>query len=76
VVQGTIFGRKRVFESIRFIEDRTIWYQDYEFVERARGLFVVEQFTVPTYRYYRNHGSSIVDTVKQSWPQTGRAQAV
>jgi glycosyltransferase involved in cell wall biosynthesis len=67
VLQGTIFARRRVFERLRFNEDRTIWYQDYEFVQRARTLFVVEQFTRPTYRYYRNYGSSTVDTVKQTW---------
>ena len=42
-------------------------------VERARQLFTVERFDLPTYRYYRNSGTSIVDTVKQTWPAASAA---
>ena len=68
VVQGTIFARAEVFEQLRFNEDRAVWYQDYDFIERARERYAVEKFALKTYRYYRGHGSSIVDAAKKSWP--------
>jgi hypothetical protein len=37
IVQGTLFGRKRVFENLPYSEDRSIWYQDLDLVQRARG---------------------------------------
>jgi glycosyltransferase involved in cell wall biosynthesis len=67
IVQGTLFARSRVFDKLLFTEDRAIWYQDYEFVQRARAAFVVERFTQPTYRYYRGGGASLVDSVKRTW---------
>jgi glycosyltransferase involved in cell wall biosynthesis len=64
VVQGTIFARRHVFAEMRFIEK---WYQDYDFIQRARRRFVVGRFTKPTYRYYRDTGTSTVDKVKAEW---------
>lgn len=68
VVEGTIFGRRHVFSTFQFNEDRSIWYQDFELVERVRQQFHVERFYPKTYRYYRNTGGSIVDRVKETWP--------
>lgn len=64
IVQGTIFGRRPVFQAFQFIEDRRVWWQDYEFVQRARQRFVVEQFPGVTYRYYRVSSASLVGQVK------------
>ena len=70
VVQGTIFGRRSVFEQVRFSEDRGIWWQDYDFIRRASQQFRVERFHQPTYRYYRNAGGGIVERAKAAWPLT------
>ena len=67
VVQGTIFGRRKVFEALRFSEDRAVWYQDYDLVRRAKETFNVQRTDFKTYRYYRNSGSSLVDRVKAAW---------
>ncbi len=69
VVQGTIFARRRVFETMSFSEDRRrIWYQDYDFMERARRTCTVEKVALNTYRYYRGRGNSVVDAAKRNWP--------
>ena len=67
VVQGTLFARRRVFDTCLFSEDRTIWWQDYEFFQRVRQEYRVEEFRQKTYRYYRDSGQSIIDKVKASW---------
>jgi glycosyltransferase involved in cell wall biosynthesis len=67
VVQGTLFARRRIFETLQFTEDRAIWWQDYDFVQRAGREYKVERFHLPTYRYYRNTGSSLVDRAKAFW---------
>ncbi len=67
VTQGTLFVRRRVFEAVRFDEDRLCWH-DYDFVRRAQGQFKVKRFYEPTYRYYRNTAASVVDRMKRSWP--------
>ena len=65
VVQGTLFVRRRVFESIRFSEDRSVWYYDFDFVRKVETAgFVCRRFDMPTYRYYRNSGHSLVDRAK------------
>jgi glycosyltransferase involved in cell wall biosynthesis len=69
IVQGTLFGRRNVFSDFRFSEDRSIWYQDYEFVQRVRTKYNVHQFERPTYRYYRNSGRSTVDRIKAECPE-------
>jgi hypothetical protein len=68
VTQGTMFARRRVFEMDRFAEDRSVLWQDYDFVSRVRGRFKTMQFHEPTYRYYRNTGLSSVDRWKTNWP--------
>jgi glycosyltransferase involved in cell wall biosynthesis len=69
VVQGTLFGRRRVFEAVRYSEDRSIWWQDYEFYVRASAQFAAQRFPQATYRYYRNSKSSTIDRVKAQWPR-------
>ncbi len=71
VVQGTLFVRRHVFDTCRFTEDRAVWWQDFEFVERARGTFTIARFGIPTYRYYRDSGASLVDRAKLGWPKEG-----
>ena len=68
VTQGTMFVRRRVFESLRFTEDRDVWWHDYDFIQRAQRHFNVRQFHEPTYRYYRNTAASAVDRLKADWP--------
>lgn len=75
VVQGTIFARREVFEDLRFTEDRSVWYQDYEFVQRATARYSIARFPHATYRYYRNGSTSLVDVAKQSWPAAQQAAA-
>ncbi|MBL8294519.1 MAG: glycosyltransferase family 2 protein [Bryobacterales bacterium] len=67
VVMGTIFARRHVFDTCRFVEDRTVWWKDYELVQAARQHFRVERFPLETYRYYRNSGASLVDQAKKTW---------
>ena len=73
VVQGTLFVRRKVFERFAFSEDRAVWYQDCDFVQRAGQVFSVARFHDVTYRYYRNSGASLVDRMKENWQvaQTG-----
>jgi len=68
VTQGTMFARRRVFETARISEDRGIWWQDYDFIRSVRNQFKIKQFHEPTYRYYRNTGVSSVDRWKNTWP--------
>ena len=69
VLQGTLFGR-RPFAALRFTEDRSIWWKDYEFIQRARQCYRMVRFDLPTYRYYRGSGTSLTDSVKAAWPHT------
>ncbi len=65
VVQGTLFVRRNVLDSVSFSEDRSVWYQDFDFLRRAElAAFECRRFDLPTYRYYRDSGSSLVDRVK------------
>lgn len=64
VVQGTIMLRRHVVDRLKFTEDRSTWYADFEFMERVRKEFRVERFPDITYRYYRNSGVSTVDKAK------------
>jgi len=65
IVQGTLFIRRHVFACMSFSEDRRVWYQDFDFVRRAESaLFDCRRFHLPTYRYYRDSGHSLVDRVK------------
>lgn len=72
VVQGTLFVRRRVFSAIRFTEDRNVWCPDFDFYSRVEAAgFRCHRFSQPTYRYYRDSGSSVVDRVKATWPVSG-----
>lgn len=64
VVQGTLFTRRNVTDTFRFTEDREIWYQDLEFVQRVSRSHKIARFPHETYRYYRDSGVSLVDRVK------------
>jgi glycosyltransferase involved in cell wall biosynthesis len=68
VAQGTLFVRRGVFDLFRFSEDRTVWWQDLDFVTRVKSRLVARRFDKRTYRYYRNSGSSAVDRLKENWP--------
>ncbi len=68
VVQGTLLVRRHVFEAILFTEDRSIWYQDFDFVRRAKAhSYRCKRFEQATYRYYRDSGTSLVDKAKAAW---------
>ncbi|MCC6587340.1 MAG: glycosyltransferase [Bryobacterales bacterium] len=64
VVQGTIFMRQRVMNSCSFTEDRSVWWQDYDFVAKAKQKYKVERFLKATYRYYRTSADSLVSKAK------------
>lgn len=68
VTQGTLFVRRRVFETVRFTEDRGVWWHDYDFIQRAQSRFRLMQLHEPTYRYYRNTAASSIDRLKAGWP--------
>lgn len=64
VVQGTLFVRRTVTDTFRFTENREIWYQDLDFVQRVAKAHTIARFPHTTYRYYRDSGVSLVDRVK------------
>ena len=68
VTQGTLFVRRRVFDTVRFAADRAVCWHDYDFVRRAESQFRVLRLFEPTYRYDRNTASSTVDRQKATWP--------
>jgi glycosyltransferase involved in cell wall biosynthesis len=67
ILQGTIFVRRVVFGEFRFSSDRAVWYQDYEFMKQVSTKYRTAEFPLQTYRYYRNHGTSLIDRVKLGW---------
>lgn len=68
VAQGTLFVRRRVFETMRFAKERNCFH-DYDFMQRALANgFLAKRLYVPTYRYYRNTSTSVVDRIKETWP--------
>jgi len=67
MVQGTLFLRRHVFDAVQYSEDRSLWYRDLDLVQRAEAQsFKSHRLHQPTYRYYRNSGTSEVDRVKAS----------
>jgi len=60
---GTLFGRKKVFNSIAF---KTGFAADADFYERATQLFSVKKLDLRTYVYHRNIPNSICATVKKN----------
>lgn len=72
VVQGTIFVRRNVLASCSFTEDRSVWWQDYEFVENVKQKHRVERFHQVTYRYYRTSADSLVSRAKAAMKSSSK----
>jgi glycosyltransferase involved in cell wall biosynthesis len=60
---GTLFGRKKVFNSINF---KTGFAADADFYEQATRLFRVKKLDLRTYIYHRNIPNSICATIKKN----------
>ncbi len=63
VLFGTLFGRKKVFLSIKF---KNGFAADADFFERAKSQFRVKKVDLRTYIYHRNIPNSICSTIKKS----------
>jgi glycosyltransferase involved in cell wall biosynthesis len=63
ILFGTLFGRKKVFASIKF---RTGFAADADFYEKASKLFRVKKLDLRTYVYHRNIPNSICATIKKA----------
>jgi glycosyltransferase involved in cell wall biosynthesis len=61
ILFGTLFGRRKVFTSIKF---KNGFAADADFYERAEKLFRVNKVDLRTYIYYRNMPNSICSTIK------------
>lgn len=62
ILFGTLFGRKKVFETIQF---KNGFAADADFYERAKKQFLVKKVNLRTYIYYRNMPNSICSTLKK-----------
>jgi glycosyltransferase involved in cell wall biosynthesis len=62
VLFGTLFGRKKVFSSIKF---KSGFAADADFYERAETQFRVKKVDLRTYIYHRNIPNSICSTIKK-----------
>jgi glycosyltransferase involved in cell wall biosynthesis len=62
VLFGTLFGRKKVFSSIKF---KNGFAADADFYERAATQFRVKKVDLRTYIYHRNVPNSICATIKK-----------
>jgi glycosyltransferase involved in cell wall biosynthesis len=62
ILFGTLFGRKKVFESIIF---KNGYGADSDFYEQAQTQFRVKKFNLRSYIYYRNIPNSICATIKK-----------
>jgi glycosyltransferase involved in cell wall biosynthesis len=63
ILFGTLFGRKKVFNSIDF---KTGFAADSDFYEQATNLFRVKKLDLRTYIYHRNIPNSICATIKKN----------
>jgi len=63
ILFGTLFGRKKVFNSIVF---KTGFAADADFYEQATKLFNVKKLDLRTYVYHRNIPTSICATIKKA----------
>lgn len=63
ILFGTLFGRKKVFNSIDF---KTGFAADADFYEQATQLFRVKKLDLRTYVYHRNIPTSICATIKKA----------
>ena len=62
ILFGTLFGRKKVFSSIKF---KNGFAADADFYERAETQFRVKKVDLRTYIYHRNIPNSICATIKK-----------
>ena len=62
ILFGTLFGRKKVFNSINFISG---FAADADFYEKASKKFRVKKANLRTYIYHRNIPNSICATIKK-----------
>lgn len=62
ILFATLFGRKKVFESIGF---ESKYAADSHFFEEATKLFQVKKVDLRTYIYYRNNPASICSILKR-----------
>lgn len=63
ILFGTLFGRKKVFNSINFISG---FAADADFYEKASAKFSVKKVDLRTYIYHRNIPNSICATIKKA----------
>ena len=63
ILFGTLFGRKKVFNSINFISG---FAADADFYEKASVKFKVKKVDLRTYVYHRNIPNSICATIKKA----------
>jgi glycosyltransferase involved in cell wall biosynthesis len=63
VLFGTLFGRREVFEKLKF---RSGFAADAAFYERAKSQFRVHKVDLRTYIYHRNIPGSICATIKKA----------
>jgi len=63
ILFGTLFGRKKVFNSINFISG---FAADADFYEKAAKQFRVKKVNLRTYVYHRNIPNSICATIKKA----------
>ena len=63
ILFGTLFGRKKVFNSINFISG---FAADADFYEKASKQFKVKKVDLRTYVYHRNIPNSICATIKKA----------
>ncbi len=63
ILFGTLFGRKKVFNSINFISG---FAADADFYEKASMQFKVKKVDLRTYVYHRNIPNSICATIKKA----------
>lgn len=63
ILFGTLFGLKKVFNSIYF---KSCFAADADFYEKAKKQFRVKKVDLRTYIYYRNIPNSICSTMKKA----------
>ena len=63
ILFGTLFGRRKVFNSINFISG---FAADADFYEKAAKQFRVKKVNLRTYIYHRNIPNSICATIKKA----------
>ncbi len=63
ILFGTLFGLKKVFNSIKF---KTGFAADADFYEKAKEQYSVKKLNLRTYVYHRNIPNSICSTMKKA----------